>query len=358
MGLRFRKSFKIAPGVKFNLNKKSAGLTFGGKGAHYTINSRGRKTATVGIPGTGISYTKSSGGGNQNYLGNNSYGGRNQNYPSGNNLSGGNGNFFSRIVSFFTSQGCLGYLAGLIAALIAISVALFVLIIVGSILWIPATAAAIFFFAKADKKKGIIFSCISVLSILVLIYFAANVDNTDSTGNRDNRSHSSAFAIETESPKPSITPKKNKTKKTSEEPTLTPTIQPTQTIAPTDKPTQTAKPTVKPTVEPTVQPTQEPVVQETEKPVEQPQTVEEQPQQIQEPTSSDNEGGNANNFNTYDNPEQQQTSNEWVLNTSSKKIHYPSCRDVKRIKPENYSTSNSSVDELKAQGYSTCGHCF
>ena len=31
MGLRFRKSFKIAPGVKFNVNKKSVGMTFGGK---------------------------------------------------------------------------------------------------------------------------------------------------------------------------------------------------------------------------------------------------------------------------------------------------------------------------------------
>ena len=31
MGLRFRKSFKIAPGVKFNLNKKNSSITFGGK---------------------------------------------------------------------------------------------------------------------------------------------------------------------------------------------------------------------------------------------------------------------------------------------------------------------------------------
>ena len=29
MGLRFRKSFKIAPGIKFNVNKKSIGFTFG-----------------------------------------------------------------------------------------------------------------------------------------------------------------------------------------------------------------------------------------------------------------------------------------------------------------------------------------
>lgn len=60
---RFRRSVKIMPGVKVNFNKKSVGVTFGGKGAHYTVNSSGRKTATVGIPGTGLYYTESSGGG-------------------------------------------------------------------------------------------------------------------------------------------------------------------------------------------------------------------------------------------------------------------------------------------------------
>ena len=60
MGLRFRKSIKIAPGIKINLNKKSTSVTFGGKGLHHTVSSTGRKTTTVGIPGTGISYSKTS----------------------------------------------------------------------------------------------------------------------------------------------------------------------------------------------------------------------------------------------------------------------------------------------------------
>ncbi len=60
MGLRFRKSIKIAKGVNLNLNKKSVGLSIGGKGARYTINSSGRRTATVGIPGTGLSYSHTS----------------------------------------------------------------------------------------------------------------------------------------------------------------------------------------------------------------------------------------------------------------------------------------------------------
>lgn len=62
MGFRFRKSVKIAPGIKINFNKKSWGVTVGKRGAHYTINSKGKRTASVGIPGTGLSYTTSSGG--------------------------------------------------------------------------------------------------------------------------------------------------------------------------------------------------------------------------------------------------------------------------------------------------------
>ena len=64
MGLRFRKSIKVAPGVKINLNKKSTSVTLGKKGAHYTVNSKGKKTASVGIPVTGISYTKTINGAN------------------------------------------------------------------------------------------------------------------------------------------------------------------------------------------------------------------------------------------------------------------------------------------------------
>lgn len=63
MGLRFRRSKKIAPGVRFNLNKKSASLTFGGKGFHKTFSTNGKKTTSVGLPGTGLYYTKTSGGG-------------------------------------------------------------------------------------------------------------------------------------------------------------------------------------------------------------------------------------------------------------------------------------------------------
>lgn len=67
--------------------------------------------------------------------------------------------------------------------------------------------------------------------------------------------------------------------------------------------------------------------------------------------------GNADNFNTWNNPDQQNTSAQWVLNTSTFKIHYPSCPEVSRIAPHNYSTSNLSEAELLSQGYTTCGRC-
>lgn len=89
MGLRFRKSFKIAPGVKLNLNKKSAGITFGGKGAHFTMNTKGKNTTSVGVPGSGLYYTSTSGGGSTGSGGGNNGGnggnhyGNNYNAPQG-----------------------------------------------------------------------------------------------------------------------------------------------------------------------------------------------------------------------------------------------------------------------------------
>ncbi len=53
----------------------------------------------------------------------------------------------------------------------------------------------------------------------------------------------------------------------------------------------------------------------------------------------------------------QLTEASYVLNTNTKKFHYPSCKDVKKIKPEHYATSSLNRDDIIAQGYSSCGHC-
>ena len=56
---RFRRSIKIAPGVRWNFGKKSTSFSFGPRGLKVTAGTRGVRT-TVGIPGTGISYTEQS----------------------------------------------------------------------------------------------------------------------------------------------------------------------------------------------------------------------------------------------------------------------------------------------------------
>jgi hypothetical protein len=54
---RFRRSIRIFPGVRWNIGKKSSSVSFGPRGLKYTIGTQGSRT-TVGIPGTGISYTQ------------------------------------------------------------------------------------------------------------------------------------------------------------------------------------------------------------------------------------------------------------------------------------------------------------
>ena len=63
MGIfKFRRSKKILPGVKLNIGKKGpSSLSLGGRGSTVNVSRKGTKT-TVGIPGTGLSYSTKSGG--------------------------------------------------------------------------------------------------------------------------------------------------------------------------------------------------------------------------------------------------------------------------------------------------------
>ncbi|MBY5229321.1 MULTISPECIES: DUF4236 domain-containing protein [Bacillus cereus group] len=55
MGFKFRKSIKVAPGVKVNVTHKGIGVSAGVKGAHISTGPSGSRI-TTSIPGTGISY--------------------------------------------------------------------------------------------------------------------------------------------------------------------------------------------------------------------------------------------------------------------------------------------------------------
>jgi hypothetical protein len=57
MGLRFRKSVKIAPGIRMNIGKKGVSMSVGGKGFRINTSSRGVSVSSS-IPVTGISYQK------------------------------------------------------------------------------------------------------------------------------------------------------------------------------------------------------------------------------------------------------------------------------------------------------------
>ncbi|HFJ9453604.1 TPA: DUF4236 domain-containing protein [Bacillus tropicus] len=57
MGFRFRKSKKIAPGIRLNASKKGIGISIGVKGARVSFGPSGTRV-TTSIPGTGISYQK------------------------------------------------------------------------------------------------------------------------------------------------------------------------------------------------------------------------------------------------------------------------------------------------------------
>lgn len=61
MGVRFRKSFRIAKGVRLNVSKSGVSASFGGRGFSTSIGKRGTRV-NVGIPGTGLSYSTKIGG--------------------------------------------------------------------------------------------------------------------------------------------------------------------------------------------------------------------------------------------------------------------------------------------------------
>lgn len=56
MGLRFRKSISIIPGVKLNFGKTGMSVSTGIPGFRKTFHTSGRVTTSVGIPGTGLYY--------------------------------------------------------------------------------------------------------------------------------------------------------------------------------------------------------------------------------------------------------------------------------------------------------------
>lgn len=250
MGLRFRKSFKIAPGVRLNLNKKSTSLTFGGKGLHYTINSSGKRTASAGIPGTGLYYTESSGGSSGRKSNN-----HNNNNRFGENLPPDNPNVHGNAAP----QG------------------------------------------DPNSGKGCAIAIISVFIIIICIVLFSVVSKSEDNSATSEPSNTEIAAFE-----------QYVTEKITNESSETETQTEKQTQPSTEKSTN-KQPTTERATAPAVKPT---------KPT--------------EPTTTK--------------PTQAEIT--YVLSTDTKKYHLPSCRHVKKIKPENYQESKTVPS-----GYSPCGTC-
>jgi len=53
----------------------------------------------------------------------------------------------------------------------------------------------------------------------------------------------------------------------------------------------------------------------------------------------------------------QGSSVDYILNTNTKKFHYPSCSSVDDMKEKNKQEYSGSRDDIIAQGYSPCGRC-
>jgi hypothetical protein len=57
MGFRFRRRITIGPGFRLNLSKSGVSASVGRRGLWATLG-HGKARATVGLPGTGLSYTE------------------------------------------------------------------------------------------------------------------------------------------------------------------------------------------------------------------------------------------------------------------------------------------------------------
>ncbi len=114
--------------------------------------------------------------------------------------------------------------------------------------------------------------------------------------------------------------------------------------------------TIKETQPETTSQTQEPTTTEEE-------TTEPEPtinEENNENDSNNNVEANENNNNDTEPYVTATTSANvftYVLNTSTKKFHVPSCSEVKKIKDANYSEYTGTYDEVTSMGYVPCKKC-
>lgn len=356
MGLRFRRSLKIAPGLKLNLNKKSASITAGKRGAHFTANSKGKKTTSIGIPGTGLSYVKTSGGNTpakKAKTSSSSVVNISAEEESMKRKSNGSekkkGSCLPKVIGAFLIIGLIGaFIPKVKIESIELSV--------------PNYQneydinSKIPFEITVSPENASTSSIEYVVSDDSISVNSNNIQIGSSEGSFDIYAKSgdilsntiTIHVIDIEARKAEQQRIADETAKEAEE----------KAAQEVEAQKAAEAQAVKEAEEKKL------AEEEAAQKAEQQKLAEENSSQdisSQQPTESNNDTpssvGNGENFNSYDNTEQQQTTATYVLNTSTHKFHYPSCKSVKKIAPQNYSTSNDSRDELISQGYDSCGIC-
>lgn len=78
---------------------------------------------------------------------------------------------------------------------------------------------------------------------------------------------------------------------------------------------------------------------------------------IEQNAMTDTETVTVTETNTGVNINTENKSTSYVLNTDSKKFHFPSCSSAKRMKDENKKIFDGSRDEIISQGYTACKSC-
>ena len=380
MGLKFRKSIKVAPGVKLNLNTNSTSVTIGTKGAHYTVNSNGKKTTSASIPGTGLSYVSTTGGSKKQGTKTNKKATSKTASTTKTNSSAGSSK----------KKGCGSYLLWILIICLAL--------IASALLWIPGIIAIVVFAIKKgeNKKRNLLISIgITLVSFFIFGGYMSSSSTklTDIKVEWNDSEYDISDTAEVKiSPVPStakietltlsensiaslkykdgkaivsfkatgsddlyFTANKNINSDTN---SITVINKEAERIAQEQAEQEEAERIAAEQAEAdriaAEQAEADRIAQEQAQQAEAERIAQEQAQAAQAAAQTQN---SANNFNTYDNASQQQTTSNYVLNTSTMKFHFPRCRDVKKIAPQNYSTYDGTRDDVINQGYSPCGHC-
>lgn len=392
MGFRFRKSIKVAPGLKINFNKNSVGATLGTKGAHYTINSSGKRTSSVGIPGTGISYTESSGPASKTTT-------KQKSTKSNSNESNSKG----------LGKGCLT--GTLIFLLIGLLLALY------TFAWIPALGVIIYTAVskKYDKKKKIKQIAIAAIVLITSLIMASAVPEESelttleiSLDKTEFDINDSAEVILTLSPVDSqldtleisdndivtldfadskavisfvgegttefyFIANDSVESNTLEITVIDNSVDESITTDEADQTESTDTTTQDESNSNSSDESTQNVTEDTQNTTEDNSSTDSSeaitvivpvvpdnssdsnvtvPDNL-DGTSSDTSSESTSGDSTIEEP----TTYSYVLNTNTKKFHYSSCSSVSTIKPENYGTFEGTRDEVIAQGYEPCGRC-